>query len=133
VSERFLEVARQPDGSFLATFDDHRPPVPVSGWADIGRLRDRFRLSDRWTGDDRDTFIARYGHPFDDWWKSLPAASRQALMADPQGPVPAEHAVALKRSLRHESGRDGLRVEGSFFTAEVRDYIAERAAEGGSR
>jgi hypothetical protein len=129
VAERFLDVERRPDGSFFATFADDRPPARVAGWADIRRLRDRHRLTDQWTGDDRDAFVAKYGHPFDDWWDSLSPASRDALMADPRGPVPPAHAVSLKRSLRHESGRDGLRVEGSFFTAQVREYIAAKAAE----
>jgi hypothetical protein len=129
VSERFLEVARQSDGSFSATFDDDRPPVQVSGWADIRRLRDRHRLNDHWTGGDRDAFIRTYGHPFDDWFHGLSTSCRDALLADPMGPVPPEHAVALKRSLRHELGRDGLRVEGSFFSAQVREYLTQRAAE----
>jgi hypothetical protein len=129
VTERFLEVTRQPDGSFLAAFADDRPPAPVSGWSDIRRLRDRHRLNDHWTGADRDAFIAAHGHPFDDWFDALPASCRDALMADPQGPVPAEYAVALKRSLRRELGRDGLRVEGSFFSPAVRAYLEHRAAE----
>lgn len=103
--------------------------MQVTSWADIGRLRDRHRLGDRWAGDDRNAFIEKYGHPFDDWWRGLPVACKDELMADPLGPIPSGHAVALKRSLRHESGRDGLRVEGSYFTAHVREYIAQRAAE----
>lgn len=129
MSERFLEVAQHSDGSFFATFDDDRPPALVSGWADIRRLRDRHRLNDHWTGVDRDAFITAYGHPFDDWFDGLSASCRDALLADPLGPVPPEHAVALKRSLRHELGRDGLRVEGSFFSTQVREYLSQRAAE----
>ena len=129
MSERFLELARLADGSFTATFADDRPAVSVEGWADIRRLRDRHHLTDHWIGDDRAAFIARFGDPFDDWWKDLPAEVRQALMAHPDGPVPPEHAERLKRSLRDESGRDGLRVEGSYFTAPVRAYIARKSAE----
>ena len=36
----------------------------------------------------------------------------------------------MKRSLRHETGRDDLRVEGSFFTPEVQQYIAEASTSG---
>jgi hypothetical protein len=128
VSERLLEIVRQPDGRFLATFDDDRPAVPVASWADVRRLRDRHHQNDHWTGEDRAAFIAAYGDPFDDWWDSLPAAVRAALMADPHGPVPPEHAEELKRSLRKESGRDGLRVEGSSLTAAVQAYVARRAS-----
>ncbi len=129
MSERFLEIARQPDGTFMATFADDRPAIPVASWADVRKLRDRHHQSDRWAGDDRATFIAEHGHPFDDWWESLPAELRAALMADPHGPVPTKHAEDLRRSLRKESGRDGLGVEGSYFTAPVQAYIARRAAE----
>ena len=128
MSERFLELTRLPDGSFSATFADDRPAVRVLGWADIRRLRDRHHLSDHWTGEDRAAFIAQFGDPFDDWWNGLPTDAREALMADPDGPIPPAHAERLKRSLRDESGRDGLRVEGSYFTVPVRQYIAHQAA-----
>jgi hypothetical protein len=128
VSERYLELTRLPDGSFSATFADDRPAVRVVGWADIRRLRDRHHLSDHWNGADREAFIAEVGHPFDDWWNSLAPATRTALMADPDGPVPPDQGELVRRSLRDESGRDGLRVEGSYFTAPVREYIARRAA-----
>lgn len=128
MSERFLEIARQPDGTFLATFDDDRPAAPVRSWAEVRRLRDRHHQSDHWAGDDRAAFIAAYGDPFDDWWNSLPTALRDALMADPHGPLPAQHSEDLRRSLRKESGRDGLRVEGSYLTPPVQDYIARQAA-----
>ncbi len=131
MSERFLELARQPDGSFSATFADDRPAESVRSWADIRRLRHRHRLTDHWTGDDREAFIVQFGHPYDDWWSGLPADIRQALMADPDGPVPAACAERLKRSLRDEPGRDGLRVEGSYLTPAVRAYIAGKAAARG--
>jgi hypothetical protein len=128
VGERFLEMTRDESGRYFAEFADDRPAVPVSTWAEIRRIRSRHRLTDHWTGDDRETFIAGHGHPYDDWWDGLPPACQRALIADPRGAVPPEFAVALKRSLRDESGRDGLRVEGSFFTAQVREYVAARAA-----
>lgn len=126
-----MEITRQADGAFFAEFADDRPAVPVSTWAEIRRVRSRHRLIDHWAGDDREIFIAGHGHPFDDWWSGLSADCQQALIADPRGGVPPEFAVALKRSLRDESGRDGLRVEGSFFTPEVRDYIAARQTRDG--
>ena len=126
MSERLLELARLADGSFVATFADDQPPAVVTRWADIRRLRARHRLNDHWAAGDREAFIAEHGHPFDDWWASLSPGAQQALMADPRGPIPPGIAVELKRSLRHEPGRDGLRVEGSFFTELVRDYISSK-------
>jgi hypothetical protein len=131
VAERFLEITRDEAGTYLAEFADDRPPVPVATWADVRRIRSRHRLIDHWTGDARETFIAGHGHPYDDWWAGLSADCQRALIAEPRGAVPPAYAVALKRSLRDESGRDGLRVEGSFFTAEVRAYIAARSARDG--
>ena len=48
MSERRLEVVRQPDGRFLASFDDGQPAVEVSSWDDIRRLRARRHLVDHW-------------------------------------------------------------------------------------
>ena len=129
MSERLLELARLADGSFVATFADDRPPAVVKGWADIRQLRARHRLNDHWTESDREAFIAEHGHPFDDWWNSLTPTLQQTLIADPRGPIPSTVAVELKRSLRHEPGRDGLRVEGSYFTEPVREYLTAKAAE----
>jgi len=130
MSERFLEMTRQADGSFLASFADDRPAARVSGWADIRRLRHRHNMTDHWAVDtDRAAFIAEFGHPYDDWWASLSPSCRESFMADPAGPVPARHAEELRRSLRHELGRDGLRAEGAFFSPEVRAYVVRRAAD----
>ncbi len=128
VSERSLEIARQPDGAFLATFDDRDEPVPVTTWAEIRRLRARHRQEDHWASGDRDLFIAQHGHPFDDWWTSLGTACRDALLADPSGAVPSAYAEEIRRSLRSEPGRDGLRVDGSYFTVEVREFLSQRSA-----
>ena len=127
MSERALEIAQLPDGSFAATFDDRSPAVAVASWADIRKLRARHRQEDHWPDGVLEAFVAAHGHPFDDWWASLSPGAQQALMADPRGPIPPGIAVELKRSLRHEPGRDGLRVEGSFFTEQVREYISSKA------
>lgn len=127
MSERLLEIARQPDGRFLASFDDGEPPVEVTSWDDIRRLRGRRHIHDHWAGDDRQAFIELYGHPFDHWWSQLSAACAEALTADPDGPVPPQHHEEVKRTLRHQSQQAGLGLEGSRLTAEMRAYVAEKA------
>ena len=128
MSERALEIALLPDGSFAATFDDRSPAVPVASWADVRRLRARHRQEDHWAQGALEVFVAAHGHPFDDWWASLAPDVRAGLLADVDGPVPAAYAEAVKRSLRAEPGRDGLRVDGSNFTEQVRDYLRTTAA-----
>ena len=128
MSERALEIAQLPDGSFAATFDDRDPAVVVRSWADIRKLRARHRQEDHWAPGVLDAFVAAHGHPFDDWWASLDPQAQAALLADPAGPVPPAYAEAVKRSLRGENGRDGLRVDGSSFTPEVREYLAAKAS-----
>ena len=127
MSERELEIAQLPDGSFAATFDDRSPAVAVTSWADIRKLRARHRQEDHWAPGVREAFIAAHGHPFDDWWASLGPEVQAALLADRDGPVPPAYADAVKRSLRSEPGRDGLRVDGSSFTTEVREFLATKA------
>jgi hypothetical protein len=127
MSERLLEVARQPDGHFLATFNDTEAPAQVTSWADIRRLRRRYYLTDHWLEQDRQEFIALYGHPFDDWWNALSAACREALMDDPNGPVPSKYHNEIAKSLRYQPV--GLGLEGSQFTPEGRAFIARKAAE----
>ena len=128
MSERELEIAQLPDGSFTATFSDRDPGVPVASWADIRRLRARHRQEDHWAPGVREAFVAAHGHPFDDWWASLGPEAQEALLVDPDGPVPPAYAEAVKRSLRSEPGRDGLRVDGSSFTREVREFLATKTA-----
>ena len=127
MSERLIEIAQQPDGRFLASFDDEEPAVEVKSWDDIRRLRGRRHVHDHWAGDDRAAFIERYGHPFDDWWNQLTAACAAAIAADPKGAVPQEHHEEIKRSLRHQSTQAGLGLEGSRSTAEVQAYVAKKA------
>jgi hypothetical protein len=129
MSERFLEIARHEDGRFLASFADGEPAVEVSSWDEIRRLRGRAHLVDHWAGDDRQAFIERYGHPFDDWWHQLTAACAEALIADPNGSVPPQHHDEIKRSLRHQPQQKGLGLEGSSLTAELRAFVAEKAAQ----
>jgi hypothetical protein len=126
LSERLREITRQPEGRFLACFDDAQPAVEVSSWDDIRELRGRRHLVDHWAGDDRQAFIELYGHPFDDWWGELTAACAEALLADPHGPVPPQHHDEVKRTLRHQSQQAGLGLEGSRLTAEVRAFLAEK-------
>lgn len=126
MSERFLEIVRQPDGRFLASFDDGQPAVEVSSWDDIRRLRGRRHIVDHWAQDDREAFIGQYGHPFDDWWDQLTAACAEALTADPNGPVPPQHHDEVKRTLRHQPQQAGLGMEGSSLTAEVRAFVADK-------
>lgn len=127
MSERRLEVVRQPDGRFLASFDEGQPAVEVSGWDDIRRLRARRHLVDHWVDADREAFIARYGHPFDDWWGQLTPACAEALLADPKGAVPPRHHDEVKRTLRHQPRQEGLGLDGSAFTAEVAAFVTEKA------
>jgi hypothetical protein len=127
MSERLLEIALQPDGRFLATFDDGQPAVEVSSWDDIRELRGRRHLVDHWSGDDRQAFIERHGHPFDDWWEQLTAACAEALAADPNGAVPAQHHDEVKRTLRHQAKQAGLGLDGSSLTAEMRAFVAAKA------
>jgi hypothetical protein len=127
MSERFLEIVRQPDGSFLASFEDGQPAVEVSSWDDIRRLRGRRHLVDHWAAGDRQAFIEQHGHPFDDWWNQLTAGCAEALLADPHGPVPSKHHDEVKRTLRHQSQQAGLGLEGSSLTAEARAFVAGKA------
>ena len=128
MSERELEIAQLPDGSFTASFDERSPAVAVASWAEIRKLRARHRQEDHWADGARDAFVAAHGHPFDDWWEALAPQVRAGLLVDPEGPVPTAYAEAVKRSLRAEPGRDGLRVDGSSFTAEVREFLRAKAA-----
>jgi hypothetical protein len=127
MSERFLEIVVAPDGRFLASFEDGQPAVEVSSWDDIRRLRGRRHLVDHWANDDRQAFIERYGHPFDDWWGQLSDACAEALLADSSAPVPPQHHDEIKRTLRHQSQQAGLALEGSSLTAELRAFISEKA------
>jgi hypothetical protein len=129
VSEREIEIDQLADGSFAATFDERYPAAPVTSWADVRTLRARHRQQDHWAPGAYDAFVAAYGHPFEHWWTALAPEVRDALIADPSGRVPAAHADAVKRSLRSEPGRDGLRLDGSSFTPEVREFLATKAAK----
>ena len=128
MSERLLEIARQPDGRFLAIFDDGEPAVEVLSWDDVRRLRDKRHLVDHWSGDDRAAFIATHGHPFDDWWAELSPACAEALMADPSGEVPFQFQDEVKRTLRHQSKQSGLGMDGSSLTDEGQLFVASKAA-----
>jgi hypothetical protein len=127
MSERLLEIARADDGRFLAVPDERRPPVEVTSWDDVRRLRGQFHLVDHWADGDREAFIALHGHPFDDWWAELSAACAAALAGDPAGPVPPEHHVEVKRTLSHQPRQAGLDLQGSSLSAELRAYVAARA------
>ena len=129
MSERQIEIVREPDGSFSATYDDRHPAVAVTSWAEIRKLRSRHQRGDQWAPGAREAFIAEHGHPFDDWWASLSANLQAALLADPDGPVPSAYAEEIRTSLRSENGRDGLRVDGSSFTPAVREFLALRARD----
>jgi hypothetical protein len=129
MSERLLEIVRQPDGRFLATFDEAQPAVAVSSWDDIRRLRGRRHLVDHWTEDDLLAFIELHGHPFDAWWDQLTVACAEALLADPTGRVPPAHHDEIKRTLRHQPQQAGLGLEGSSLTAEMRAFVAEKAGQ----
>ena len=127
MSERFLEIVLQPDGRFLASFEDGQPAVEVSSWDSIRRLRGRRHLVDHWSQGDRQVFIERYGHPFDDWWDQLSDACASALLASSSGSVPPQHHDEIKRSRRHQSQQAGLGLEGSSLSAELRAFVAEKA------
>lgn len=128
MSERFLDVARQPDGRFLASsFDDGQPTVEVTSWEDIRRLRGKRHLVDRWSGDDRSAFIAEHGHPFDDWWAQLSAPCADALMAETSGVVPEQCDAEVKRTLRHQPRQSGLGLDGSVLSNELRAFVADKA------
>jgi hypothetical protein len=127
MSERFLEIVLHPDGRFLASFEDGQPAVEVSSWDNIRRLRGRRHLVDHWAPGDRQAFIERHGHPFDDWWDQLTDACAEALLANSSGPVPAAHHDEVKRTLRHQSQQAGLGLEGSSLSAELRAFIAAKA------
>jgi len=47
VSERQIEIVREPDGSFSATYDDRHPAVAVTSWAEIRKLRSRHQRKRR--------------------------------------------------------------------------------------
>jgi hypothetical protein len=126
MSERLLEIVRQPDGRYLASFDDGQQAVVVTSWEDIRRLRGRRHIVDHWAPHDLQSFIAEYGHPFDDWWSQLSAGCAEALLADPGGPVPQRHHDEVKRTLRHQPPQTGLGLEGSSLTAEVRAFISDK-------
>jgi len=128
MSERVLEVVRQPDGRFLAGTRGE-PGVEVSNWDDVRRLRDKRHLVDHWSAADRQAFVEQCGHPFDDWWGQLSPGCAQALLADPVGPVPPEYQDEVKRTLRHQSRQTGLGLEGSRFTEQVQAYLTAKAAE----
>jgi hypothetical protein len=130
VSERRLEISAEPDGSFVAVADERRAGVVVASWADIRRLRSRHNLDDHWAPGAYEAFVAAHGHPFDDWWAGLGPDVRTALLAEAHGAVPAAYAEVIKRSLRDEPGHDGLRVDGSSFTAAVSDYLAAQRPTG---
>jgi hypothetical protein len=128
MSERFLEVARSPDGHFLASFDDGRTTVEVRSWDDIRDLRGRRHLVDHWAAPgDRQAFIELYGHPFDDWWEGLTAACSEALRANPHASVPYEHHEEVKRTLRHQPKQAGLALEGSSLSAELKAFVLAKA------
>jgi hypothetical protein len=123
MSERFLEIAQQPDGRFLARFDDTHPAVEVCSWDDIRELRGRRHLADHWATGDRQAFIERHGHPFDDWWDGLTVGCSAALSANPHGSVPPEHHDEVKRTLRHQPKQAGLGLEGSSLSTELRAFV----------
>ncbi len=128
MSERALELTRRADGVVVAAYDDRHPAEPVVSWEQIRRLRVRHRLADHWAPGLRAEFEAEHGHPFADWWAGLTPGCRETLMRDPSGPVPPAYAEEIRKSLRSEPGRDGLRVDGSYFTDEVQDFLRAQAA-----
>jgi hypothetical protein len=127
MSEHMLEIWREADGRFLALPEPRYPPVEVTSWDEVRRLRGRHHLVDHWQGEALAAFIAAHGHPFDDWWQSLSPACASALLADPFGPVPAEHHTEVKRTLLHQPKQKGLELEGSLLSPELRAYVAARA------
>ncbi len=128
MSERMLEIARRPDGCFVATFDDKSGPVEVSSWDDVRRLRGKTHLVDHWSAADLEAFIALHGHPFDDWWASLSPGCAAALLSDPHGAVPAEHHREVKRTLSHQPRQRGLGLEGSLLSGELRAFVQAKRA-----
>lgn len=128
MSERALELTRRDDGVVVAVYDDRHPAEPVTSWEQVRRLRVRHRLADHWAPGLREEFEAEHGHPFADWWAGLSPECRAVLVADPTSPVPAAYAEEIRKSLRSEPGRDGLRVDGSYFTAEVQDFLRAEGA-----
>jgi hypothetical protein len=128
MSERPLEVVRQPDGRFLAS-SPGEVDVEVKSWEDVRRLRGKRHLADHWTDADRLAFIELYGHPFDAWWSQLSPAAAAALLADPSGSVAPEHIEEVKRTLRHESRQTGLGLDGSRLTEETQAFVAAKASQ----
>ncbi len=127
MSERRLEIARQPDGRFLASADGGATTVEVSSWDDIRTLRDKRHLVDHWADGDQQAFIDQHGSPFEDWWRLLSPACAEALMADPRAAVPVEHDDEVKRTLRHQPRQAGLGLEGSGLSAQLRAFVAEKS------
>ena len=121
-----LEIVRSSDDRFLATVDERRDVVEVRSWDDVRRLRGKHHLVDHWAEGAREAFIALHGHPFDAWWESLSSACADALRRDPHGAVPAEHHAEVKRTLVHQPRQQGLELEGSSFSAELRAYLAAK-------
>ncbi len=128
MSERPLEVVRQPDGRFLAS-SPGEVDVEVTSWEDVRRLRGKRHLADHWTDADRLAFIELYGHPFDAWWSQLSPAAAASLIADPHGSVASEHVEEVKRTLRHESRQTGLGLDGSRLTEETQAFVAAKAQQ----
>jgi hypothetical protein len=126
MSERMLEIVRTADDRFLATVDERRDPVEVTSWDDVRRLRGKHHLVDHWAEGAREAFIDAHGHPFDSWWGSLSAACADALRRDPHGAVPPEHHAEVKRALLHQPRQQGLELEGSSFSPELRAYLAAK-------
>src|SRR6476619_1724764 len=128
MSERPLEVVRQPDGRFLAS-SPGEVAVEVKGWEDIRRLRGKRHLADHWADADRLAFIELYGHPFDAWRSQLSPAAAASLMADPGGAVASGHIEEVKRALRHESRQTGLGLDGSRLNEEAQAFVRAEAAQ----
>ena len=128
MSERMLEIARDADGRFMATIDDHRAPVEVAGWDDVRRLRNQTYLVDRWADGDLDAFIALHGHPFDQWWSELSEPCAAALIATAGQQVPVEHQDEVKRTLARQARQAGLSLDGSSLSPALRAYVAAKAA-----
>ena len=104
------------------------PPVSLDSWDDVRRLRNSTYLVDHWSDDDLAAFIEQHGHPFDQWWDGLSEACAAALVADPGGPVPAEHQDEVKRTLSRQPRQAGLGLDGSSFSPALRAYVAAKSA-----